>query len=245
MSLLNDPFLTFDPVLLRFQIWDVINKQPLANFGGHTGRLLCCEWNALDKDTAVTGSDDMTVRMWKIKDQVYQTPSESMAARTVKERKKAPFKPPTSAPSRHLTSSSANTNAKKKTTGKLKSLFPVSSALEGRGRLEGLKDCKILATLKGVTLKHSVIDEDLKSYTFPASDFGDAELAHLGFFCNQESVLQMLDEEIYHHQEGSNFDLAGHLRIWKGEVEPMLREAVKKRQLNDWLVSLAPQVSLE
>lgn len=222
----------------------MINKEPLANFGGHTGRLLCCEWNALEQDTAVTGSDDMTIQMWKMKDQVHKTPAESIAVKTVKERKKAPFKPPTSSSvtGRHTSSSAA---AKKKAPSKLKSLFPVSATLEGRGRLEGLKDCKILATLKGVSLKHSIVDEDPKSYPFPISDFGNAELAHLGFFVNRESTVQMLQEEIDHHQEGSNFDLAAHLRIWQGDVEPMLREAVKKRQLNDWLVSLAPQVSLE
>lgn len=206
--------------------------------------MLCCEWNALERDVAVTGSDDMTVRMWKVKDQIHQMPAESIAVRTGKEKKKTPFKPPSSFPARHSTSSGSS-NIKKKTASKLKSLFPVSAALEGRGRPDGLKDCKILATLKGIELKHSVVDEDPKSYTFPAEDFGDAELAHLGFFSNRESTNQMLDEEIYHHQEGSNFDLAAHLRIWQGDVEPMLREAVKKRQLNDWLVSLAPQVSLE
>ena len=65
----------------------MINKLPMANFGGHTGRLLCCEWNALDKDTVVTGGDDMTVRMWKIVDQIHRTPAESIAVKTVIEKK--------------------------------------------------------------------------------------------------------------------------------------------------------------
>ena len=222
----------------------MINKEHVANFGGHTGRLLCCEWNALDPDTVVTGSDDMTIRMWKIKEQIHKTPAESIAVKTMKERKKTPFKPPASSSfaGRHPISSGTY---KKKPSSKLKSLFPVSATLEARGRLEGLKDCKILATLKGHSLKHSVVGEDPKSYTYPASDFGDAELAHLGFFASRESTVQMLQEEIDHHQEGSNLDLAAHLRIWQGDVESLLREAVKKRQLNDWLVSLAPQVSLE
>lgn len=222
----------------------MINKEQVANFGGHTGRLLCCEWNALEQDTAVTGGDDMTIRMWKVKEQICKTPAESIAVKTVKERKKTPYKPPQSSSfvGRHATSSGT---AKKKPSSKLKSLFPVSATLEARGRTEGLKDCKILATLKGVTLKHSVIGENPESYTYPASDFGDAELAHLGFFVSRDSTVQMLQEEIDHHQEGSNSDLAAHLRIWQGDVESMLREAVKKRQLNDWLVSLAPQVSLE
>ncbi len=221
----------------------MINKELVANFGGHTGRLLCCDWNALEPDTAVTGGDDMTVRMWRVKDQIHRTPAESIAVKTVKERKKTSIKPPSSfSGARHTISSAAS---KKKPPSKLKSLFPVSATLEGRGRTEGLKDCKILATLKGVSLKHSVVDEGPEAYKIPASDLGDAEFAHLGFFCSRESTTQMLQEEIDHHQEGSNFDLAAHMRIWQGDLEPMLREAVKKRQLSDWLVSLAPQVSLE
>ena len=222
----------------------MINKQNLANFGGHTGRLLCCEWNALDEDKAVTGGDDMTIRMWKIKEQTRKTPAESIAVKTMKERKKTAFKPPLSSfAGRHQASSGTS---KKKPSSKLKSLFPVSAALEARGRLEGLKDCKILATLKGVTLKHSIVEEDPESYTSRSIEkIGNAELSHLGFFASRESTVQMLQEEIDHHQEGSNLDLAAHLRIWQGDVESLLREAVKKRQLNEWLVSLAPQVSLE
>lgn len=221
----------------------MLKEQPfVANFGGHTGRLLCCEWSALERDTAVTGSDDLTVRMWKVKDQICQSPAESLAGKTVREKKKMPYKPLASA-SRHA--APTNAASKKKPTSKLKSLFPVSAALEARGRPDGLKDCKILATLNGIELKHSVVDESPELYTFPASDLGDAELTHLGFFGSRESTIQMLDEEIDQHQHASNFDLAAYLKLWKGDVESMLKEAVRRRQLNDWLVSLAPQVSLE
>ena len=37
------------------QVWDVINKNPLKNFSRHSGRLLCCEWSALEPDIAITG----------------------------------------------------------------------------------------------------------------------------------------------------------------------------------------------
>lgn len=231
------------------QVWDVLNKEAfVANFGGHTGRLLCCEWNALERDTAVTGSDDMTIRMWRVKDQICQTPTESLAVKTVKEKKKVASSKPLSGRHSTMATNASSSSSKKKPTGKLKSLFPVSAALEGRGRHEGLKDCKILAvSLNGIELKHSVVDDEEgpESYTFPASDLGDAELAHLGFFANRETTVQMLEEEIDHHEHASNFDLATHLKIWQGDVESMLREAVRKRQLNDWLVSLAPRVSLE
>jgi len=37
------------------QVWDVINKTPLKNFSQHSGRLLCCEWSALEPNIAITG----------------------------------------------------------------------------------------------------------------------------------------------------------------------------------------------
>ena len=217
----------------------------MANFAGHGSRVLCCEWNPLETDTAITGSDDLTLRIWKVTDQIYTTPGESLAGRTTTEKKKTAFKPVVGSvpPGRHAAGPSS---CKKKPTSKLKSLFPVSAALEARGRSAGLNDCKIMATLKGIPLKHSVSDENPESrYTFPADDFGQDELTHLGFFCDSKSTRRLLQEEIDHHEEGANQELAAHLKIWQGDVESVLRDAVKQKQLNEWLVSLAPQVSIE
>lgn len=229
------------------QVWDVQDKKPLANFAGHGGRVLCCEWNPLEPDSAITGSDDLTLRLWKVTDQVHSTAGESIAAKGGKEKKKTVgFKPVPSGAGHQQARHQSVPAGKKKPTSKLKSLFPVSAALEARGRLEGLNDCRIMAALKGIPLKHSVSDDAPESACiFPAEDFGQDQLTHLGFFCDGQSTRRMLQEEIEHHEEGSNADLAAHMRIWQGDVESVLKEAVRKRQLSDWLVGLAPQVSLE
>lgn len=54
----------------------------------------------------------------------------------------------------------------------------------------------------------------------------------------------MIDQEVMHHVAGSSLDLAAHMLLWLGDVEPVLREAVRLRKLSDFLVSLAPRVSL-
>jgi hypothetical protein len=102
----------------------------------------------LEPDTAITGSEDLTVRRWRVKDQIFKTPVESLSVRRTQEKKRDLPKPSASSssgPDRH----SGNTGSSKKGPGKLKSLFPISAVMEGRNRTEGLKDCKILATLKG------------------------------------------------------------------------------------------------
>jgi hypothetical protein len=97
-------------------------------------------------------------------------------------------------------------------------------------------------------LKHSVLEENPESYKFPTEDFGQNHLFHLGFFCDQSSTLRLLDGEEERHIEENNIDLAAHVRMWHADtvnMQLLLTEAAKKKQLNDFLLSLAPQVSIE
>lgn len=223
-------------------MWNVLEKVPIVNYSGHAGRLLCCEWSATEADSIITGGDDLTVRLWKMSDQSHKTPGESISARNAKEKSKATSKASSAAPIRNVASTAAS---KKKTGSKLKSLFSVSANLESRGRAEGLKDCKILAVAKGIPLENSVPNDTTESHSYADAEFGRDQLAHLGFFVGSEATKRMLDGEIKHHEDSDNFDLAAHLRVWQDDVETLLKEAVKQKQLSDWLVALAPRVSHE
>jgi len=97
-------------------------------------------------------------------------------------------------------------------------------------------------------LKHSVLDENQEIYKFPADNFGQDHLFHLGFFCDQAATVRLLEGEEERHIEDNNMDLAAHVRMWHGDAVNMrllLTGAAKKKQLNDFLLSLAPQVSIE
>ncbi len=43
-----------------------------------------------------------------------------------------------------------------------------------------------------------------------------------------------------HHTEHSNNEQVALLRLWKGDFGDVLRDAAAKRELNDWLVAMAP-----
>lgn len=45
------------------RIWDLNTETPKFNLTGHTGWLLCVEWNGMERSLA-TGSMDATVRLW-------------------------------------------------------------------------------------------------------------------------------------------------------------------------------------
>ncbi|XP_064609337.1 gem-associated protein 5-like [Liolophura sinensis] len=55
------------------QVWNVLNKEPVANFRGHIGKLLCAEWSPLEEDVVMTGADDFTLQVWKISEQETKT----------------------------------------------------------------------------------------------------------------------------------------------------------------------------
>ena len=220
-------------------MWNVGDRTALANFSGHNGRVLTGEWNALEADTVVTGSDDFTVRVWNVDQQEHKNVGESLAARLTKdERKKAALV----SVNRLATAAVSSSVAKKKLT-KLKSLFPVGASLEARGRVQGLLDCKILATARAIPLVHS---ESLVNHEIVSQDdFGSEPWANLGFFGDSHSTARMLDTEIEQHVKGSNLDLAAYLQLCKGGPESVIRQAVKAKTLTEFLVSLAPQVSIE
>ncbi|KAM6224638.1 gem-associated protein 5 [Rhynchocyon petersi] len=46
------------------QVWDALREEPLCNFRGHQGRLLCVEWSPVDPDCIYSGADDFCVYKW-------------------------------------------------------------------------------------------------------------------------------------------------------------------------------------
>ena len=55
----------------------MLKGEPIANYRGHIGRIFTCQWSALDEDAIYTGSDDFTVRKWKISQCEHKCPPKS------------------------------------------------------------------------------------------------------------------------------------------------------------------------
>ncbi|OWF45310.1 gem-associated protein 5-like [Mizuhopecten yessoensis] len=46
-------------------VWDVDKNEMLACYQGHSGRLLCVQWNGLHDDLVITGADDFSLHQWR------------------------------------------------------------------------------------------------------------------------------------------------------------------------------------
>ena len=49
-----------------FQVWNCIKDEQIANFRGHSGRVLSVLWSFIDPDIIYSGGEDFTLRKWSI-----------------------------------------------------------------------------------------------------------------------------------------------------------------------------------
>ncbi|XP_076371362.1 gem-associated protein 5-like isoform X2 [Tachypleus tridentatus] len=120
-----------------------------------------------------------------------------------------------------------------------RSYFPVSAALENRGKHFSCTDCLHLVDHL-YPVEETCLNNYLSSEVEPSKSQEQEKFAHLGFFTERHAMLDLLVTEGVKHRENGNFDLALQQELWIGNVGPALKEAAEKRQLNDWLVALAP-----
>ncbi|XP_022241513.1 gem-associated protein 5-like isoform X2 [Limulus polyphemus] len=120
-----------------------------------------------------------------------------------------------------------------------KSHFPVSAALENRGKHFSCADCLHLVDHL-YPAKETCLSSSLSSDVEPSKPQEQDKFTHLGFFTDRHAMLDLLITEGVKHRENGNLDLALQQELWIGNVGPALREAAEKRQLSDWLVALAP-----
>lgn len=58
------------------QIWNAMDGVPLANYRGHSDKLLCCLFSNVDANRVYSGGEDMCLQVWKIDAQLNKTPPE-------------------------------------------------------------------------------------------------------------------------------------------------------------------------
>ncbi|XP_014674830.1 PREDICTED: probable GPI-anchored adhesin-like protein PGA55, partial [Priapulus caudatus] len=114
---------------------------------------------------------------------------------------------------------------------KQKSLFPLTSNQENRGKMAAYADLTRLAEALYAGERTEKVGE---------SSSGDAG-SHLGLYMDRRAAFRLLKEEGEHHRDIGNVDYEVWLEIWKGNVGGALKIASDNNSLNDYLVALSAQ----
>ncbi|CAG2053918.1 unnamed protein product [Timema podura] len=113
-----------------------------------------------------------------------------------------------------------------------KSFFPVSARQREDDGYQ-IENCYRLLERSG---QNEILNKDT-----PSEEGG--ELGFHNFYGNREDIHKLINAEVADHRTKGREGFVSHMELWKGNTGEMLREASRKKALNDWLVSLAPSVS--
>ncbi|KAK2494064.1 hypothetical protein MC885_020609 [Smutsia gigantea] len=75
------------------QVWDTLREEPLCNFRGHRGRLLCVAWSPLDPDCIYSGADDFCVYKWLVSMQEHSRPPQGKKSIELEKKRLSQLKP--------------------------------------------------------------------------------------------------------------------------------------------------------
>lgn len=56
------------------QVWNAYSGLPIANYRGHSEKLLCCAFSSIDSNVVFSGGEDYCLLRWRIDAQTNTTP---------------------------------------------------------------------------------------------------------------------------------------------------------------------------
>ncbi|XP_033216960.1 gem-associated protein 5 [Belonocnema kinseyi] len=233
------------------QIWKVESQELLGTFTGHSGPVFCCMWSPLDPDFIITGSADFTVKIWKLSDHEAVMPTISKKVRTKKKKhqieksSKAEGEEEATAALKVKQSDSQNSIHEKKTATKkdLKkkiTTFPVyNKTLNNKTAI--LSSVRTL--LKSIKSENDPEMEEVKDND-EEKDITEEECVP-SIFAGKESVLKIIDSEKTVLNSLGQYNYILEFDVWSNNLQQHLQDAVKGKRLTEYLVSLAPSLSMK
>lgn len=120
----------------------------------------------------------------------------------------------------------------KRKTPKVRHYFPLSENSEAKNQFMAGEDCLFLSQYykKAAEGKTAKLDGE--------------EQIHLGLFCDMEAAQDVLEKEATHLVSQGNLDAALHLHLVTGDLEDIVRKAIKSGSLSDKMVSFGRYLGL-
>ncbi|EZA61582.1 Gem-associated protein [Ooceraea biroi] len=234
------------------QVWNVEKQELLGTFTGHDGPVLSCMWSPLKPQLIITGSVDFTLRVWdytmptqaprrpcdiksaKKKHKQHKSQKKAMKTRTdnsethnnsIKESQ------PTNGVNDHSAEPTKSDNSQ------------VSTSLKDAKKKERKYFTKYNSLLNNSTSVLDLIKNNIRSNQEQSE--ADDNNVKISLFSEQTEFSKYFAMESTEHRARGNTNVAIEMDIWSGNLRETLMTAVKNYRLNDFLVSLAPNLSMK
>ncbi|XP_059487446.1 gem-associated protein 5-like [Neocloeon triangulifer] len=230
---------------MSVKVWDAAKGEVLACYVEHNGCVMSCCWSALHPDIIISGSADFTCRTWKIS----QSPADSkpVSRSKFREQQKGPtvLPIPVNPSSSELHEPKPAANGIKQSTkphdkpqqkpSTKVTVFPLSNA----SFVKNSMDCCVKL------LENKGLEPPGKKIKLNENNRGDDqnEVNHFGFFTSQDDAVELFTKEAEALKRMNNHVGFQNLKLWQGDMQQVIKDSIKAKKLDDWLVSMAPSVS--
>ncbi|XP_012279688.1 gem-associated protein 5 [Orussus abietinus] len=254
------------------QVWKIETEELLGTFTGHSSPVVSCMWSPLDPDLIMTGSADFTLRVWKLSDQkpVLPAPRSGKKARSKKAKGKSEMIEKTQESEVVATIAESPVDGTveviqpiHRTNGQMLLKLPAAKEIQKQrgkrityfpGYAKITHDTSSLllsmrSLLQSADTKKGEDSPDNSEVTeMPKNEELQPEHTEAclpSLFCeSREDLLSLLNSEKKIHSSKDQHNIATEMDMWSNNLRKNLESAVKERRLNDYLVSLAPSLSL-
>ncbi|XP_071629250.1 gem-associated protein 5 [Temnothorax longispinosus] len=212
------------------QVWNVEKQELMGTYVGHDGPVLCCMWSPLKPQLIMTGSSDFTLHMWNYTLPA-QSPKQLSDIKAIKRKHKQQKK-----------------STKNKTDDlESNSTIPANQPAEVASTKLQVPPPKKKERKSYFSTYNKVISDKSQILNFIKSDIRsnhieeDDAITKSSLFCEKkEDLLTLISNE---KLTQDNSDVVTEMDMWCDDLKNNLISAAKDHQLNDFLVSLAPNVS--
>ncbi|XP_036139651.1 gem-associated protein 5 isoform X2 [Monomorium pharaonis] len=213
------------------QVWNVEKEELIGTYMGHDGPILSCMWSPLKPQLIMTGSSDFTLHIWN-----YTSPAQSprqlsdikAEKKKHKQQKKSLKNKMDNNENNNETMSNPISPSAEATQTKLKS----SKRKEKKSYFP-----KYDKLIKDKNQILNFIKHDMKS-----SQIKEGGAIPISLFCEKEDDVYSI---VSNEKTQDNLDIVTEINLWCDELKDHLNMAASAHELNDFLVSLAPSVSMK
>ncbi|KAL6264530.1 hypothetical protein P5V15_004637 [Pogonomyrmex californicus] len=216
------------------QIWNVEKQELIATYMGHDGPVLCCMWSPIKPQFIMTGSMDFMLHIWDytLSEQSPKQPSEVKVIKK-KHKQKRLLKNKTDDCENDLITLTDSTNQSAD--------IPISKPQVPKKKEKKSYFNKYNRIINDKSVILDFIRNDIRNNQKQSKENTESE-TNFSLFCEQKDDLLTLisNEKLTQDNAETNIEID----MWCNNLEENLISAVKNHQLNDFLISLAPHVSI-